>query len=120
MRRRSGAGGKSPNAQAPKAAARKSRIALKGHPRSTPIANLETEVARLTGERDEALQQQTATAEVLKVISRSTFNLQTVLDTLVESAARLCAADKCLILIRDGDVYRTRAHYGLAREAVEY
>ena len=63
MRRRSRAGGKSPNAQDPKTAARKSRIAPKARPRSTSTANLETEVARLTRERNEALQQQTAKSD---------------------------------------------------------
>jgi transcriptional regulator with GAF, ATPase, and Fis domain len=121
MKRRSGVSDQPAKAQRRKTAARKNRVTPKAaRPRNSSTAREETEVARLTRERDEAFQQQAATADVLKVISRSTFDLQTVLNTLVESAARLCAADICAIVMKEGDVYRNRAHYGLAREAVQY
>jgi GAF domain-containing protein len=78
------------------------------------------ENARLLNELRESLQRQAATSDVLKVISRSTFDLQTVFDTLVESAARLCRADKANIARLDGDNIKYMAAYGFQPEFMDY
>src|SRR5215471_12374135 len=105
MRRRSRVGGERAKSQRHKAVTPKRRSA----PESV---GQETKLARRTRERDEALEQQRATAEVLKIISASPTELQPVLEAVARSAARYCDADNVTIFELDGLDLRMAAHWG--------
>jgi hypothetical protein len=78
------------------------------------------ELRQCTTELTEALEQQTATADVLKVISRSQFDLQLVLDNLIHTATSLCGAKQGIIFRRDGDLYRAAAFYNATPQLIEF
>jgi hypothetical protein len=110
MRRRSRAGGESAEAQRRKTATRKRRISRKA--RLPSAAREETELARVIRERDEALEQQTAISDILRVISKSPSDVQPVLDSVAEHAARICEAQAVDICIIDNEVLRVAASLG--------
>ena len=114
MKRRSRASDERAKAQRRKAGARKGRTAPKAErPRSSSADREETKMARLVRERDEAREQQTAMSEVLRLISQSKFELQSVLQNIAKTAARLCRSDGAVIFqLKDG-IYRFAAGYSL-------
>jgi GAF domain-containing protein len=120
MRRRSKAGGEQVKKQHRKTIALKRRNAPKATQARSPSASgWETKITQLTCERDEALEQQRAAAEVLKIISASRTELQPVLEVVVRSAARYCKADDVTLFELDGQDLREAAHWGALRHGGE-
>ena len=121
MKQRPRASGKSAKGRRHKAVTLKRSNASKVMRRGSSASTGEkTEIARLRRQLSEALEQQTATADVLKIISRSTFDLQTVLDSLIETQARLCGANRGVIFRRNGDSYHGVAFYNTSPELVDF
>jgi hypothetical protein len=114
MRRRSRTGGEPVKTRSHKTATLQRRNGPKAVRRRGPSA---TEFTRLTRERDEALAHQTATSEVLSVISRSPADAQPVFNAIVESAARLCGAIFSVVYLYDGDRLRIAATNNWTPEA---
>src|SRR6516225_6363911 len=123
MTRRSKAGPERAKSRRRKIVTQKRRGGLNATRRRNPSApghGTQSDVTQLIRERDEALEREKATADVLQVISRSTFDLQSVFDRLVESAARLCDATQATIWRQDGEPYKLASNYGYSREFEEF
>jgi len=113
MKRRTKASGKAGKAGRRKAATPKRSISPKAVPgRNSSPSGDDTKIARFIRERDEALEREKATAEVLRVISSSPGELEPVFQTILESATRICAASYGIMFLCEGDAFRTAAIHG--------
>src|SRR6201982_274408 len=120
MRRRSRVSGPPAKARRRKMVTPKRRKAPKTKQARSPLASSqETNIAQLTREHNEALEQQSATVEVLRIISASPTALRPVLEALVRSAARYCKADDVTLFELDGQDLREAAHWGALRHGGE-
>ena len=121
MKRRSKAGGKAGKAGRRKAATPKRAVPPKAVPRRrSTMADQETETARLTRERDEALEREKATAEVLRIISSSPGQLKPVFQAMLDNAVRICDAKIGMLLRFDGERFQFAAASGSQHEFIEY
>ena len=98
---------------------KRSNRATVAHNRRLSASDQVTEVARLTRELKEAREQQVATADVLKVISRSPTDAQPAFDMIAERAAQLCDGQFCFVYRFDGQLLHFVAHYSLTPEVLE-
>src|SRR5580704_5961842 len=112
MKRRSKVSGQRLKAQRPNASKLKDRAAANATRGSSSAARHEGQIVRLT-KLDEAREQQAATSEVLRALSQSEFQLQSVLQSVAESAAKLCRSDGAVIFQLQDGVYRFAAGYSL-------
>jgi hypothetical protein len=119
MKRRSKVSGQRLKAQRPNASKLKDRAAANATRGSSSAARHEGQIVRLTRELDEAREQQAATSEVLRALSQSEFQLKSVLQSVAESAARLCRSDGAVIFQLQDGVYRFAAGYSLLPEFLE-
>jgi hypothetical protein len=113
MKRRSKSGGQTSKSRRPKTTAPKGRGPAKS------IAGAETVVGRLTHERDQALLREAANFEILRLISKSPGDLETVFRTILEHATRICNADYGTLLLFENGAFRRIAHQNAPRRLTD-